>query len=343
MTKFTIKFLIAAALFFIPALVFQVYVRNNTSGDLGALGMIPFGKENDGLDVSWYHRDMGPEANAINIYDPDTLRSFAAVTVGDSFSQFAKMGYQYALSDRLGCTVANFRCYPDFGFLENYLTLLNNGYFAEGQTVILECVERNVISTFSRLDSPESFQDIPERDLSPDEEKSGTPFLNAFFSWIRLSLGYRNPIAHFTLTKACFTHDRFSRTLHVYNSERIGDGDMLWERNSDDASEKAAVNIKRIIDYSEKKGINLVLMIACDKYDAYEPWIKEAHQQNPTLERIPQDQRIYVTRDCLRDAIEKGTLDVYKLNNTHWSIVGADIVGNDLYGWMKERDFLPRI
>lgn len=86
MLRFTNKLLIAAALFFIPAIVLKFFVIDNTSGDIGNLGMIPFGKENDGLDVSWYHRDIGPAANVVNIDNPDSLRLFSAITIGDSFT-----------------------------------------------------------------------------------------------------------------------------------------------------------------------------------------------------------------------------------------------------------------
>ena len=46
------------------------------------------------------------------------------------------------------------------------------------------------------------------------------------------------------------------------------------------------------------------------------------------------------TREYLRRSISIGTKDVYKLNDTHWSVVGADIVGGALYDWMKESGFI---
>lgn len=349
MKRFTIKFLAAAALFFIPAIVFRFHVADNTSGDIGELGMIPFGKEQDRLGVSWYQREMGPKANVVDVYSPDELCRYSMVTIGDSFSQFGKNGYQYSLSNRLGSTVANFVRYPSYNNLKTYLILLNNGCFTDQQTVILECVERSLIASFSKIDSLESFRPLPKRGVSlpPLEESSSNKnnsnisFLNSYFSWIRLSVGYRNPIQHFSLTKDCFTHDHFSHTLFVYNSKIAGDGDLLWEGIQEDDFEKAVCNMKKMIDYSEKKGIHLIILIACDKYDAYEPWITDIHEVNPTLDKIPNDRRIYVSRECLRDAIGKETLDVYKVNDTHWSVVGADIVGNSLYEWMMAYDLLP--
>lgn len=248
------------------------------------------------------------------------------------------------MSNRLGCTVANFRCYPSHNILENYLILLNNGYLTSDQTVILECVERSLIRRFSRFNESnpfESYQDLPEREVLYSEETPHKPFLNLYFSWIRLSIGYQNPVRRFSLAMDCFTHKWFSHTLYIYNSKKARDGDLLWEGISVDKKKRAANNIKKMIDYSEKKGINLIILIACDKYDAYEPWIKNNHPKNPTLDNLPTDRRVFNSRECLRNAIGKGIKDVYKLNNTHWSVVGADIIGNNIYECIMANNLLP--
>jgi hypothetical protein len=43
----------------------------------------------------------------------------------------------------------------------------------------------------------------------------------------------------------------------------------------------------------------------------------------------------------LRSAIERGTKDVYKLNDTHWSVVGADIIGDSIYETLDSLGYLP--
>lgn len=340
MKRFLLKSIIAFAIVFLPACYFRFFVVPNASGDIGRLGMIPFGKEEEGLDVAWYQRRTDNDAKVIEVYSPDSLRFFNLVTIGDSFSQFNENGYLFSLSQRLGYSVANFRRFPSIDLIENYLVLLNNGYFVEGQTVILESVERTFFARFSGLDSLEKYISVPDEVTNEGDAVSKKNFLNSYFSWIRLSLGYKNPIQHFSLTKVCFTHKRFDSTLHIYNSKWIGDGDILWDNITDEQYEDASQKLKQIIEISEAKGVNLIIMVACDKYDAYEPWIKDNHDVNPTLGHIPQNRRIYSSRECLRNAIEHGTMDVYKLNNTHWSVVGADIVGNDLFEWALERGLL---
>jgi len=334
MKKFLIKFCFVLAVFFVPACYYQYVVGPNISGDIGKLGMIPFGKNQEGLEVEWYHRDADSVGVVINISDPDSLRLFRTITIGDSFSQLTCNGYQYSISGHLRDTIVNFRGFPDRDVLENYLILLNCGYIVSGQTVILESVERSFVGRFLRIGAMESYCSIPDKAGQIKEEKQHTPFLNNYFSWIRLSAGYNNPIQSFSISKECFTHNKYSSILHIYNSKKSWDGDILWYEISADEYKEAGDNVIRMIDYSENKGINFYILIACDKYDAYEPWIVDSHDKNPTFENIPHSNRVFVSRECLRDAIEKGVKDVYKLNNTHWSVVGADIVGNSFFEWM---------
>lgn len=86
-------------------------------------------------------------------------------------------------------------------------------------------------------------------------------------------------------------------------------------------------------------GINLVVLIATDRYDAYEPWIEGGHKYNPTLDKMPSDSHVFNTKPLLQEMIRNDVLDVYKINNTHWSLVGADAVADSLYSWMQSRQF----
>ena len=329
MKSFIIKFVTISLLFLLPACYYRYFVIPALSGDLGRLGMIPFGDEYDGLDVSWYQRDSSLFADVINITDQDSIKYYSIVTIGDSFSQFKNNGYQYELSAKLMTPVANFKRPASLDVPDCYMALLNSGYLIPGQTVIVESVERNLIQRFSGVDTLKRYKDeITASPVVGNIKKK--PFLNNYFSWIRLKLNYKNPIISFRLSKNCFSHKRYSNTLHVYNIPS-GEGDLLWKDLSEDSFEKAGYNMKRMIRISKEKGIHLIILIATDKYDAYCPWILGDHPENPTLDRIPRDPQIFDSRPVLRNAIGAGIRDVYKLNNTHWSTVGADIVGGAIF------------
>lgn len=341
MRKFTIKLISISLLVLMPAGHYHYFVERNESGDIGKLGMIPFGDEYDGLGVAWYNRDSTTNATVVNVYDKDSLKMFPIITIGDSFSQAKNRGYQYQLSSKAGVPVANYNAPYNLDIPDCLLALINEGVLKEGQTVIVESVERSLIRCFSKVDTLIKFKNEAAEVNDFKENENNEPFLNRYLSWIRLKLNYKNPITHYSLTKDCFSHPRFSNTLHVYNNIKDGDGDLLWQYLSEDEFERAGRNMEKIIDIAAKNGINVIILIATDKYDAYEPWIATSHHENPTLCKVPKDCRIYDSRPLLRSAIERGIKDVYKLNNTHWSVVGADIIGDSIYYTLDSLGYLP--
>ena len=341
MKKFTIKLVFVSLIILMPAGYYHYFVVNNESGDIGKLGMIPFGDEYDGLDVAWYNRDSIANATVVNVYDKDSLKMFPIITIGDSFSQFQNNGYQFSLSSKAGVPVANFKTPYYLEGPNCLMALINEGILNEGQTVIVESVERSLIRRFYKVDTLSRFKNEAKLVNDFKENENNGPFLNRYLSWIRLKLNYKNPITHYSLTKDCFSHPRFSNTLHVYNNIKGGDGDLLWQNLSEDEFERARRNMEKVIDIAAKNGINIIILIATDKYDAYDPWISTNHLENPTLCKIPVDIRIFDTRPVLRSAIERGIKDVYKLNNTHWPVVGADIIGDSIYETLDSLGYLP--
>lgn len=331
MKRFVVKFSIVLLLFFIPAALCKFYVMPNMSGDIGQLGMIPFGKVSEGLDVPGNKRGDLSNANVITINCSDSLSLYPVISVGDSFSQQGPSGYQWKLSSLLNRPIANYTN-PGYNVFNRYLALLNGGYINSGQDVIVECVERCLIGRLCELDFNSSLCITSSR---VDDVKQDAPFLNRLFSWIRLTLNIDTPIYIFKLNKQCFTHPRFGNTLHIYSSRKDGDGDLLWERYGEQQYSKAFENLQRLIDLSDQMGINLIVLIATDRYDAYEPWIEGEHPYNPTLDKVPSDPHVFNTKPLLQELIGNGVLDVYKLNNTHWSVLGADAVADSLYSFCR--------
>ena len=115
----------------------------------------------------------------------------------------------------------------------------------------------------------------------------------------------------------------------------------MWKHTPDVWYSEAQEQLDSLISVSQKQGLRLILLIAADKYDSYEPWIKDRHASNPTLDQMRFPNQVFNSRDCLRETIGSGTLDVYKLNNTHWSALGADLVADALYCKMKDLGYLP--
>ncbi len=337
MKRFVIKFLVVILLFFVPVSYYAYCIKPNMSGDIGTLGMIPFGKEYGGLNVPDYQRNTALNCKVVSVSSADSISRFNVITIGDSFSQQREYGYQWKLSGLLGCPIANYFNRENNVF-NRYMTLLNAGYINSGQTVIVESVERYLIYRLSDInfDNQSVGECVATESKIEGSDNSGQLFLYRFFSWVRLKLNINNPTAHFDLSKKCFEHPHFGNRLYIYNSQ--DDGDLHFNDIDEVRWSKALENLQRLYEVSESRGINLVVMIASDKYDAYQPWIVGEHSVNHTLERIPIERFVFDTKPCLQKAIDDDVLDVYKIGDTHWSVVGADIVADNLYKWIRYRE-----
>lgn len=344
MKRFLPKFLLVCLLFFLPAAYYQYRVIPALSGDLGWLGQIPFGAQYEGLGLDGYERPFLEQALVLQVPEPDSLYAYPYITVGDSFSQQGQNGYQPRLSYLLGAPVANVPCPGSMSPFDLFTALLQADALHPGQTVIIENVERSLLGRLSHIDWQARYSPEPEPAAKPAGKKKATakePFLNRYLSWLRLSAGFHNPVTRFRLQKPLFTHPRFASTLHVYNSPSIQDGDLMWSHIPDVWYPEAQEQLDSLISVSQAHGIQMILLIAADKYDSYEPWIQSRHVPNPTLEQMQFPRQVFNSRDCLRKIIGRGALDVYKLNNTHWSALGADMVADTLYAKMKDLGYLP--
>ena len=328
MKRFLPKFLICFGIFYGLLAYYYYAIRPALSGDLGVLGQIPFGREYEGLSIDYYDREPLASAGVTNIHCRDSIGDYSILTIGDSFSQYGSDGYQWKLSHLVKSPIGNIKDHTFYNPLQSFVSYANSMSFNSEQIIIIECVERHLIEMLISLD----FNQTVENNYSSpiDEEKTDLSLLNMFFSWIRLSMGFDSPVKTFSLEKELFTHPKYSSTLFVYNSKKADDGDLLWGNRMKDF-ESASLKLNRLIEFAKEKGLTLFLLIATDKYDAYEPWIITPHPINPTLSSIPDEPFIINTKPFLQEAISSGEKDIYKVNNTHWSVIGADLIAEFVY------------
>jgi hypothetical protein len=114
------------------------------------------------------------------------------------------------------------------------------------------------------------------------------------------------------------------------------DGDI---KNGLTIDEAVIPKVKYVFDVLTRKaherGIQLLLMVAVDKYDLYQDYIKD----NPyPPKRVNEDVReifgdipeVMLCKYCLQPLLEKGEKDVFLFDNTHWSYKGSEAVGKEL-------------
>lgn len=326
MNRFLPKFLACFIVFFTLLAYYRFGVLPSLSGEFGILGQIPFGKEFEGLSIDYYDREPLEFADVVNVSSRDSAGYYRILTIGDSFSQYGPEGYQWRLSHLAKTTVGNIKDEFFSNPIQAFVSYANAGLFSGSQTIIVECVERHLIERLSSLDFNQVVDNLAQTDNH--EKDSVFPLLNMFFSWIRLSIGFDSPVATFDLREELFTHPKYSSTLFVYNSKKTDNGDLLWDNRMKDLN-AASINLRRLDEFAKEKGLKLVFLVATDKYDAYEPWIsKENHPINPTLSYLPEEPFIINTKPYLQQLINNGQKDVYKVNNTHWSVIGADCISD---------------
>ena len=336
MRRFLPKFLGCFLVFGGLLAYYYFAVMPSLSGEFGILGQIPFGKEYEGLSIDYYKREPLDLASVQDVYVKDSLAFYDYLSIGDSFSQYGPDGYQWRLSHLLSSPIGNIKDESDSNPIQVFVTYANSGLFTHGQTIILECVERHLIERLGQLDFNATIDS--ESSTVQYKDESDLSLLNMFFSWIRLSFGFDSPVGEFTLSKDLFTHPEYSKTLFVYNSKKTGNGDLLWSKDDCDY-QKAMEVLRELIRFAEDKGVYLVFLVATDKYDAYEPWIdNESHPINPTLSYLPEESFIVNTKPYLQQLINNGQKDVYKVNNTHWSVIGADCISDLLFSVVSNRD-----
>ena len=71
-------------------------------------------------------------------------------------------------------------------------------------------------------------------------------------------------------------------------------------------------------------------LIVGDKYDVYEPFIIDKHPHNPTLDNCPEEPWVINTKPMLQENARKGVKDIFRINDTHWSPIGAKLVADYL-------------
>ena len=100
-------------------------------------------------------------------------------------------------------------------------------------------------------------------------------------------------------------------------------------------ADNCAVYVDKVFStYTEQTGS--IYMIAADKYDAYESLIVNKHKCNHLLDYFPSNDSIINTKELLLPYILAGTQDVYRVDDTHWSPVGSNIVGIEVADRIKK-------
>ena len=98
---------------------------------------------------------------------------------------------------------------------------------------------------------------------------------------------------------------------------------------------------RKLIEEARKRGVNLVIVVACDKYDLYQEFIVDnpypAKTLNEDIERWMSSElnHFVFTKRVLHPIVEQGLKDVYLFNDTHWSPASSRLVAREVINRLK--------
>ena len=321
MKRFVIKFYAFFGIIFGLIGFYALNIKPQISGDIGMIGKIPFGQEYDERMESPY-KDIPMKVRTKGIED---VIVDSVVTIGDSFSQFGRLGYSNFLANELQIVITNILKEP-YSPEQTFVDMLNSRLIPRGSIVLVESVERSCIERLISVDFTNTC--VVSGIKKAKEQKSN--LLDETIIWFRTNCGMKNPVQIYHTERDLFSHPTRHNELYVYDSKWSQDGDLRFVKKLREPElERAWKNLYRLHKYAEEQGVTLLYMIAADKYDVYEPFIMEEHLKNPTLDACPDESWIINTKPLLQARIRGGEQDVYSINNTHWSPKGAEIVGHE--------------
>lgn len=337
------KFLIQISYTVLPVwlllvgLAFYLWVTNDNSGDLMRLGLIDSRPE--------YADSIGtqllPEVYYTGVDDDRVLRSDTCdvLVIGDSFSHGGGMGkkgdYVNYLAHQSGRKVVVFT--PQDPTLSSPMQVaydvLNLGCIdsTNVKNLVVEEVERYLVdrhcsfvtdhTAFLHPEPSDQAVSAPSQETGPLMRVKDFVFYRFFGS---------NPIYKLPLSRPVFGGDEPTK-LYFYNE----DVKMGFDVTADQ-QRKIIDCYEKVIAMAREKGVNLVLLVACDKYDMYQDLVTSNPYPAKTLNEDI-EQWMASERDCfvfakriLHPLVEQGVMDVYLFNDTHWSPSSSAIIAGEV-------------
>lgn len=342
MKKFLIKisYTVLPVWLLLVGMATYLWLTNDNSGDLMRLGLIDSGPEyTDSIRA-----ELLPEVYYHGQDNDSVLRlsSCDVLVVGDSFSHGGGVGkqgdYVNYLAHDSGREVVVFT--PPDPTLSSpmqlaYALLMSKTIDSTNvKNLVVEEVERYLVDRhcgFSRdfwmIARPSSAPAVTEPE--PDPKRDTGPLLRVK-DYVFYHLFGSNPIYKVQLSRPVFGGAQ-PDVLYFYNE------DVKFGFDVTDAQQHRIVSCyDNVITAARERGVNLIFLVACDKYDIYQNYIIDnpypAKTLNEDIERwmAPEMDRFVIAKRVLQPYVEQGVKDVYLFNDTHWSPSSSRIIAGEI-------------
>ena len=269
------------------------------------------------------------------------------VTVGDSYSMGGGGGrnshYQDYIASLQGLTVLNAPVTGTFGIAGGYAPvlalsrLINSGYLdiIKPKYVLLESGERYAIQRLTSEFTMQVTATIEEIEHTFGKQRADDKQAkNSFFDLHFINDGnfkfIGNNLQYLFSDRALGSMVIISKLNRRFFSS--GQGDKLIFHSEDAKNTRystpagvaeANQNLNRLAAVLKTKGITLVFMPIVNKLNLYEPYLqKQRYPRSIFFEevrKLPKEYLLIDTKDILSRALDKGELDIYHSDDSHWT------------------------
>ena len=323
-----------------------LWATNDNSGDLMRLGLIDGGAEySDSIS-----NRLLPEVYYDSQDNDSLLRldTCGVLVVGDSFSHGGGVGkqgdYVNYLAHESGRQVVVFTPQdPTLGSpMQVAFDLLNLGIIdsTNVKNLVVQEVERYLVDRHCKFVTNHTSIPRPEEDEG-DENADDSGKRQEYSPLLRVKdyvfyhfLG-ANPIYTAQLKRPMFGGIEPDK-LYFYND------DVNLGIDVSPGQQRLVVDcFKHVIDAARRQGVNLIILIAADKYDMYQDFIVDntyPHKMlNEDIAQWMQDDRqcLLFSKDVLHPLLQQGVKDVYLYNDTHWSPASSHLISQAIIGRLK--------
>ena len=344
MRKFLIKisYTVLPMWLFFVGMAAYLWLTDDNSGDLMRLGLINGGSEyTDSIRATLMPQVYYTGQEADSLMRADTCD---VVVIGDSFSHGGGVGkegdYVNYLAHDSGRKVVVFT--PMDPATANPMQVAYDAMklgvldSVNAPNLVVQEGERYLVTRHSQFVTTDTAvpHSQPRKESAAEGKREASPLLRVkdFFFY---HLFGANPIYTAQLSQPMFGGTE-PGTLYFYNEDVKYGFDITAQQQ-----EEILRCFDQVLAMAREKGINLIILVACDKYDLYQDLIVDNSYPRKTLvddvERwtaADSDHYVYAKR-VLKPQVEQGVKDVFLFNDTHWSPVSSRLIAAEVIKKLK--------